>query len=127
MLWTEIGSVASESSKNTRYAISVNPEGDLGCKCMSWAHSKELPKVCKHVQSAEAGRLLHSYQLRFKPLSTAAWTLPTTARYGYQFLLNADTKAAVEDVVAKAQRFAEVPGNIFARANLRNALRKLGA
>lgn len=67
VIWTEIGGIPSETSKNTRYAISVNTEGDLGCRCMSWLHSTEMPKVCKHVRSTEAGKLLAAWREKQKP------------------------------------------------------------
>lgn len=130
MAWTEIGSIQSESSKNTHYAISVNGEGDLGCKCHSWTHSKLVPKTCKHVESAEAGRLLEAYQRRFAPPAFKIVSLSKSRQYlgwptGYVSVYDDPTIAKLQAVVDEAQAVVRA-SNWPTLGNLQRALRNLG-
>lgn len=132
MTWTEIGSIQSESSKNTRYAISVNAEGDLGCKCHSWTHSKLAPKTCKHVESPEAGRLLEAYQRRFKPALFKATDKFLVKSVWSGFPINDYLQAFQPADIAKLDRVVNAAraelrsGSFVDRSALRVALAAIG-
>lgn len=124
MAWTEIGSIQSSTSKNTKYAISVNAEGDLGCKCMSYAHSKEVPKVCKHVQDPKAGEFLRAWQRKQIPAQPVVLKVQEKVWYDGEWLhcIRSEYTKLAEAIITAA--LEDYRAGYAQSHELRSALRK---